>query len=244
MTKISDGCKIKRIHSEGDVSMRMRKKKNQAERLASLPNLLRFTTDELRFDASVEGLTLSLSQLFHNGNPVHLEIGSGKGQFAVTLAKTHPDINVLAVEKTDKVILPACEAALAEGVTNLLFVNLPAEYLPRYLPENSIDRLYLNFSCPYPKHTYAGHRLTNPRFLQMYRRFLKPDGELWQKTDNRGLFEYSIEQLSLEGWRLKNISLDLHHSDFEGNIVTEYEEKFSSQGLPIYRLEAVKPRKG
>lgn len=223
--------------------MRMRKKKNQAERLSALPNLLRFSTDQLRYDVPVEGLTLSYRELFHNDNPVHLEIGAGKGQFAISLAKQHPEWNVLAVEKTDKVVLPACEAALAAGVTNLIFINLSAEYLPRYLPEGSVDRLYLNFSCPYPKHTYANHRLTNPRFLQMYRRFLKPEGELWQKTDNMHFFEYSLEQLSTCGWTLKNISLDLHNSGFEGNIVTEYEAKFSSQGLPIYRLEAVRPDK-
>lgn len=223
--------------------MRMRKKKNQAERLSVLPNLLRFSTDQLRYDVPVEGLTLSFADLFHNDNPVHLEIGSGKGQFAITLAKQHPEWNVLAVEKTDKVVLPACEAALAAEATNLIFINLSAEYLPRYLPESSVDRLYLNFSCPYPKHTYANHRLTNPRFLQMYCSFLKPGGELWQKTDNMHFFEYSLEQLSAGGWKMKNISLDLHNSDFEGNIVTEYETRFASQGLPIYRLEAVCPGK-
>ena len=221
--------------------MRMRKKKNQAERLDALPNLLRFSTDELRFDVPVEGLKLSFEELFGNRNPVHLEIGSGKGQFAVTLAKEHPEWNILAVEKTDKVILPACEAALAAGAENLLFLNLPAEYLPRYLPTESVERLYLNFSCPYPKHTYANHRLTNPRFLQMYATFLKEGGEIWQKTDNQAFFEYSLESFSACGWKMQHISLDLHHSDFQGNIVTEYEQKFVSEGKPIYRLEAVRP---
>lgn len=221
--------------------MRMRKKKNQEERLSALPNLLRFSTDELRYDVPVEGQTLSFDELFHNSNPVHLEIGSGKGRFAVELATRHPEWNVLAVEKTDKVILPACEAAMKAGVTNLVFINLPAEYLPRYLPKESIDRLYLNFSCPYPKHTYANHRLTNPRFLSLYKQFLKPGAELWQKTDNMHFFEYSIEALSSSGWTLHDVSLDLHHADFPENIVTEYEEKFASAGLPIYRLTATRP---
>jgi len=221
--------------------MRMRKKKNQAERLSALPNLLRFSTDELRYDVPVEGQTLSYEKLFGNKNPVHLEIGSGKGTFAVTLAKKHPEWNILAVEKTDKVILTACEAALAAGVSNLLFVNLPAEYLPRYLPKESVERIYLNFSCPYPKHTYRNHRLTNPRFLALYEKFLKSGGEVWQKTDNQGFFEYSLEQFSACGWTMRHISLDLHRSDFADNIVTEYEAKFVAEGKPIYRLEAKKP---
>lgn len=223
--------------------MRMRKKKNQEERLSSLPNLLRFTTDNLRFDGLTEKEYLDFESLFHNSNPVHLEIGAGKGQFAIKHAKRNPEINVLAVEKIDKVILPACEAALKEGLTNLVFVNINAEYLPRYIPENSIERLYLNFSCPYPKHTYANRRLTNPFFLSIYRGFLKKNAEIHQKTDNMHFFEYSLEQLSSDGWKIKNVSLDLHNSSFEGNIVTEYEEKFVSQGKPIYRLEAVCPNK-
>ncbi|MBO5410241.1 MAG: hypothetical protein J6A60_03165, partial [Clostridia bacterium] len=100
------------------------------------------------------------------------------------------------------------------------------------------ERIYLNFSCPYPKNRYANHRLTNPRFLKSYDIILKNGGEIHQKTDNTGFFEYSIEQLSGYGFALKNVSLDLHSSSFEGNIETEYEHRFASQGLPIYRLEA------
>ena len=106
------------------------------------------------------------------------------------------------------------------------------------MPRNSIDRIYLNFSCPYPKYTYAAHRLTNRRFLDSYREYLKPAGEIHQKTDNMHFFEYSLEQYSLAGYGIKNISLDLHGSDFQGNIVTEYEKKFSDIGMPIYRAEA------
>ena len=203
-----------------------------------MDNLIRFKTEELRFNADVEKQYLDFEEIFGNSNPVHLEIGAGRGQFAIELALSYPEINVLAVEKIDKVILPACEAAAEKGIKNLVFANINAEYLPRYIKEKSIERLYLNFSCPYPKHTYANRRLTNPFFLNIYRDLLKDDAEIHQKTDNMGFFEYSIEQFSCNGWKLKNISLDLHNSDFKENIVTEYEAKFVSQGKPIYRLEA------
>lgn len=218
--------------------MRIRKKKNHEERLSAMSNLIRFETDNMRFDENEKKQYLDFEKIFGNSNPVHLEIGAGRGQFAIELAIRHPEINVLAVEKIDKVILPACEAAAEKGIKNLVFANINAEYLPRYIPDCSIDRLYLNFSCPYPKHTYANHRLTNPFFLNIYKNLLKKEAEIHQKTDNMHFFEYSIEQLSKEGWKLKNISLDLHNSDFEDNIVTEYEGKFASQGKPIYRLEA------
>ena len=168
-----------------------------------------------------------------------VEIGAGKGQFAIELAKRNPGINVVAVEKTDKVVLIACENAMKAGLKNLIFLNINAEYLPRYISPDSISRLYLNFSCPYPKHTYANKRLTNPFFLNIYKDFLKDNAEIHQKTDNMHFFEYSIEQFSQSGFSLKNISLDLHNSGFDGNIETEYEQKFVAQGLPIYKLEAV-----
>ena len=221
------------------MKMRMRKKKNQEERLSALTNRLTFTTDELRFDAEVEKQYIDFAALFHNDNPVYMEIGAGKGQFAIELARRNPDINVLAVEKTDKVLLIACENAMKADLKNLVFLNINAEYLPRYISPNSISRLYLNFSCPFPKHTYANKRLTNPFFLNIYKGFLKENAEIHQKTDNMHFFEYSIEQFSNNGFALKNISLDLHNSDFTDNIETEYEQKFVARGLPIYRLEAV-----
>ena len=119
------------------------------------------------------------------------------------------------------------------------FLNCAAELLPCFLPPESIQRLYLNFSCPYPKYTYASHRLTHPRFLQSYRQYLAPNAEIHQKTDNMHFFEYSVEQFSSCGYKIKNVSLDLHNSPWQKeNIMTEYEMKFSQMGLPIYRLEA------
>lgn len=219
----------------------MRKKKNQAERLAALPNLMRFSTDCLRYDVIPGGESLDFGSVFGNRNPVWMEIGCGKGKFAVETAKRNPEVNIFAVEKTDKAVLSACESALRENAANLIFANINAEYLPRYIPAESVERLYLNFSCPYPKHGYENKRLTNPFFLKIYADFLKPGGRLCQKTDNMHFFEYSLEQLSACGWKIENVSLDLHNSGFEGNITTEYEEKFLAQGMPIYRLEAVRP---
>ena len=167
-----------------------------------------------------------------------LEIGCGKGQFAREIAKRNPDKNFLAVEKSSNVIVDAAQMAIDEGIPNLRFARGEAEYLDCFIPEKSVECIYLNFSCPYPKNTYARHRLTYRAFLEIYRRILVDKGEIYQKTDNMHFFEFSLEEFSAANYGLKNISLDLHNSGFEGNIVTEYEKKFSDMGMPIYRLEA------
>lgn len=223
--------------------MRMRKKKNLSERLeACAAVLVEAKYADLNFDTPVEeDLSLDLAALFGNNNPVHLEIGCGKGGFVTEIAKRNPDINYLAVEKTANVIVCGCESVLREELPNVRFLKMSAEYLWRYIPAKSIDRLYLNFSCPFPKEKYRNHRLTAPRFLRIYKQILKDGAEIHQKTDNMHFFEFSLENLSQNGFALKNVSLDLHNSGFEGNIVTEYEHRFSSQGFPIYRLEAYIP---
>lgn len=170
--------------------------------------------------------------------PLWLDIGCGKGQFACELAKQNPNINIIAVEKNTNVIVKACEKAIASNIQNVRFLKCGAEYLTKFLKPSSVGRIYLNFSCPFPKKSHVSHRLTSPTFLKLYKELLCEGAEIHQKTDNKVLFEYSIEQLSQFGFTLKNISLDLHNSGFENNIVTEYEQKFVSQGLPIYRLEA------
>jgi len=167
-----------------------------------------------------------------------LEIGCGKGRFAVEYAKQHPEINVLAVEKSANVIVGACEIAKNENVNNLRFICGSAEYLPKFIPNRSISQIFLNFSCPFPKKAYASHRLTHRNFLNIYKLLLKQGAEIHQKTDNMHFFEFSLEEFSKSGFSLQNISLDLHNSDFEGNIMTEYESRFVSLGQPIYRLEA------
>lgn len=219
--------------------MRMRRKKHLEERLAQCSNIIKLISDDCNFVTAIEKKEyIDLASLFGNDNPVVLEIGCGKGKFACELAKSNPDINVLALEKCANVVVIAAEKAMNEEISNLKFLHGGAEYLEKYLEPQSIERIYLNFSCPYPKNRYANHRLTNPRFLKSYDVILKNGGEIHQKTDNTGFFEYSIEQLSGYGFALKNISLDLHSSSFKGNIETEYEHRFASQGLPIYRLEA------
>lgn len=219
--------------------MRMRKKKYLEERLAQCTNIIPLFSDDRNFQTAIEKKEyIDLEALFGNSNPVVLEVGCGKGKFACELAKCEPNINVLALEKCANVIVMASEAAEKDNIQNLKFLHGGAEYLEKYLKPQSMERIYLNFSCPYPKNSYANHRLTNPRFLKSYAVILKEGAEIHQKTDNMHFFEYSIEQFSSFGFKLKNISLDLHNSGFEGNIETEYEHRFSSQGFPIYRLEA------
>lgn len=220
--------------------MRMHRKKNLDERIdAASDYLIIMNNSSLNYnDAPKEMHLINYSEFFKNDKPVYLEIGSGKGQFACEFARLNPDKNILCVERNRNVLILAIDKARELRLDNIRFICGTAEYLPSYLPEKSVEEIYLNFSCPFPKHRHIAHRLTNPRFLEIYKKILKPEGAICQKTDNMHFFEYSIEQLSYCGFKLSNISLDLHNSDFEGNIVTEYEKKFSSQGFPIYRLEA------
>lgn len=220
--------------------MRMKRKKNLDERIAaSLDYLTIMKNESLNYnDAVKEDHLIDLTKLFGNGKPVVLEIGSGKGQFGCEYARRNPQRNILCVERNRNVLILAIDRARAMGLDNIRFLCGTAEYLPSYIDENSVEEIYLNFSCPFPKHRHIAHRLSNPRFLEIYKKILKPDGVICQKTDNMHFFEYSIEQFSACGFKLSNISLDLHNSNFEGNIVTEYENKFASRGFPIYRLEA------
>lgn len=221
--------------------MRMRKKKNLDNRLEQVGDYLLICRPESldhRDAAQVQHL-LDYAQLFGNQNPVYLEIGCGKGGFGCAFAQKHPEWNILCVEKTRNVLVQACETAQAQQLSNIFFLCCAAEYLPAYLPEQSIAGIYLNFSCPFPKKKYAAHRLTHSRFLEIYKRVLMPGAHICQKTDNMHFFEFSIENLSEAGFTVSNVSLNLHASSYmEENIMTEYEAKFSAQGMPIYRLEA------
>lgn len=220
--------------------MRMRRKKHLDERLSSVSDILLSGEHEDRnFDTAIlEKEYIDINDWFGNNNPVYLEIGCGKGRFAVRYAKRHKDINLIAVEKDANVIVSACELCIEENVSNLRFIKCSAEYIEKYIRPNSVSRIFLNFSCPYPKNKYASHRLTSDRFLEIYKRVLMAGAKIEQKTDNMHFFEFSIEQFSNAGFKLSHVSLDLHNSDFDDNIVTEYESRFVAQGLPIYRLEA------
>lgn len=220
--------------------MRMRKKKNLEERLKSVSDIL-FTSDieDRNFNTAIKTKEfLDLDNWFEKKQPLYLEIGCGKGKFACEFAKQNPNINLLAVEKNGNVLVEACERAKKENISNLRFIKGGAEYLEKYLKAGSVERIFLNFSCPFPKKAYASHRLTHNKFLKIYKNILAPNAQIHQKTDNMHFFEFSIEQFSTSGFALKNVSLDLHNSDIEDNIETEYEHRFASLGQPIYRLEA------
>ena len=217
----------------------MRRKKNLDERIKKCGDVfINISNSESRDLREIKPDKLfDFQDLFKNDNPVVLEIGCGKGRFANTLAKNNPDINVLAVEKIDNVLVSAAETAVEQGLTNIKFLCCGAEYLPRYIKEKSISALYLNFSCPYPKKRYESHRLTAKRYLDIYKKLLCDNSYIYQKTDNIHFFEYSLKSFTDNGFYINDISLDLHKSDIEGNIMTEYEEKFSSIGMPIYYLK-------
>lgn len=220
--------------------MRMRRKKHLEERLDACSDIIiSMYREDRNFSTSVQKKEyIDTEKLFGNKNPIYLEIGCGKGKFAAELAKKNTEINILAVEKTSNVIVEAAERAKAEKIPNLKFLLGPAEYLPVFIKDKSVDRIYLNFSCPFPKKRYASHRLTHKNFLEIYKDLMTDTAEIHQKTDNTHFFEFSIEQLSQSGFAMKNVTFDLHSSGFEDNIMTEYEERFTKKGFNIYRLEA------
>ena len=220
--------------------MRMRRKKNLDERLAACKEVMLYMQcqNEHANDALSEEFFADSRKIFGNDNPLFLEIGCGKGGFAIEFARQNPDINLIAVEKTPNVLVTGMEEQMKLRLPNLRFCMGQAEYLDHLFHDGTIDRIFLNFSCPFPKNRYAMHRLTHARFLAIYHKIMKENAEIHQKTDNMHFFEFSLEQLSNNGFPLKNISLDLHNSGFEGNIMTEYEKRFTDLGQPIYRLEA------
>lgn len=224
--------------------MRMRRKRNLDERLAACADVMIYMQNQNEFanDPLKEELFFDSRKVFGNDNPVHLEIGCGKGGFILELAAKTPGINYIAVEKTPNVIVTGAERLKELGLPNVRFCLGQAEYLTHLFRPHSVGRLYLNFSCPFPKESYARHRLTHTRFLKIYHEVLEYGAEIHQKTDNRRLFEFSIEHFSANGFAMRNVSLDLHNSGYEGNIMTEYEARFTQMGLPIYRLEAINPR--
>lgn len=181
---------------------------------------------------------IDFSEYFTNDAPLVLEIGCGKGQFTTEYAKRNPDKNIVGIECVPGVLVIACEKAMEAETDNLRFLEMRAEYLPVFIKEKSVSEIFLNFSTPFPKARHEKHRLTSPEFLSIYKKILVPNGKITQKTDSLDFFEYSIESFQSNGFEVTSIIRDLHNSGFEGNIVTEYEQKFAQQGLPLYRLEA------
>ncbi len=179
---------------------------------------------------------------FGNNNPIHIEIGSGKGQFVSGMARQNPNINYIGIEIQESVLVVALEKALATDVPNLQLLHVNGGQVTDYFEDGEVAQIYLNFSDPWPKKRHAKRRLTHESFLVGYEKVLPPFGELHFKTDNRGLFEYSLASFSQFGLVLKQVWLDLHQVEFLGNVMTEYEEKFSAKGHPIYRVEVIFPQ--
>ncbi len=178
-------------------------------------------------------------EVFGNNQPLHIEVGTGKGQFVTGMALANPTINYIGIELYDSVIVSALEKVLdANTPPNLRLLKVNGADLDKYFQKDDVSRVYLNFSDPWPKTRHAKRRLTHGGFLKLYESILIDNGEIHFKTDNRGLFEYSLISMSEYGMLLKYVSLDLHANMPEDNIMTEYEEKFSAKGQPIYRLEA------
>ena len=226
------------------MSMRMRKKRNFDARMQACGDLLlaQGANGILNMKEAAENYRalIDFSTAFGNDNPVALEIGCGKGGFVCALALKQPNVNFLALEKMSNVILTPMEEVKKQGIENIRFLNIRAECLPCYIPENSLDVIYLNFSTPLPKLGYATQRLTHRNFLQVYKKLLKAGGRIIQKTDDRDFFDFSLEEYASCGFVLENVSYDLHEKgNPEWNIVTEYEQKWVEKGFPIHRVEAV-----
>mgnify|MGYP002519147191 CR=1 FL=1 len=221
--------------------MRIRRKKNLEERLgAASEYLLRADTEILDARAAREKKAyIDFEKLFGNADPVEMEIGCGKGGFIIELAKQNPDKNFLAVELLDNIIVMAAESAAVAGVKNLKFFTCGADYLARYVKEEGIERLYLNFSPPYNGKRYENRRLTKSELIEDYKSFLKVGGEVLQKTDDKEFFDYSLAHFVKFGFDTEDISKKLDSGEIK-NVQSEYERKFRSSGLPVYALSAVK----
>ena len=184
------------------------------------------------------------AEVFQNDHPIHIEVGMGKGQFIIEMARRNPEVNYIGIEKYSSVLVRAVEKLEDFEQDNLRLIRMDAENIEEVFDKDEVDRIYLNFSDPWPKDRHAKTRLTSTRFLERYDNILTPEGRVMFKTDNKDLFDFSLEQVEEAGWILENHTYDLHHSEYnEGNVMTEYEEKFSAKGNPICRLVAYRHAK-
>jgi len=173
-----------------------------------------------------------------NGNPIHIEIGMGKGRFLMTLAALHPDGEYIGIEKYSSVLIRAVQKQEERRLPNLHFIRMDAEEIQTVFGPGEVGRIYLNFSDPWPKDRHAKRRLTSKEFLKRYEGILTPDGVLEFKTDNRKLFDFSLESAAEAGWKLQACTFDLHQEEalVRENVMTEYEERFSAEGNPICKM--------
>ena len=180
-------------------------------------------------------------EVFGNHNPIHIEVGMGKGKFIMELARTNPEINYIGIERYSTVMLKALQKREQLQLSNIYFMCVDAKNMAEIFEPGEVARIYLNFSDPWPKDRHAKRRLTSPQFMEVYDKILSKDGRVEFKTDNRGLFDYSLESVPEAGWKILESTFDLHHSDMaEGNVMTEYETKFAAEGKPICKLTAVR----
>lgn len=177
-------------------------------------------------------------EIFKNENPLYLEIGCGKGRFLMEMAENHPDINFLGIEKMSSVLIRAVEKQEEKELPNLFFLCINADNLTAYFDEGEIDKIYLNFSDPWPKDRHHKRRLTSREFLERYEHILKKRSVVEFKTDNNGLFDFSLEEVNARGWEILDMTRDLHHTPemLEGNVMTEYEERFTLLGNKINKM--------
>ena len=178
-------------------------------------------------------------EVFVKKQPLHIEVGMGKGRFLMDLARLHPDINYIGIERYSSVLLRGLQKRSEMDLENIYFMCIDAKDMTEIFAPGEVDRIYLNFSDPWPKDRHAKRRLTSPVFMSVYDKILAPRGVVEFKTDNRGLFEYSMESIPSAGWEITEHTSDLHNSTMaEGNVMTEYEMKFASEGKPICKLIA------
>ena len=179
------------------------------------------------------------AEVFQNDHPIHIEVGMGKGQFIIEMARRNPEVNYIGIEKYSSVLVRAVEKLEDFEQDNLRLIRMDAENIEEVFDKDEVDRIYLNFSDPWPKDRHAKRRLTSPDFMKVYDQVLAKDGRVEFKTDNQDLFTYSLEAIPEAGWTIEASTRDLHHSDMaEGNVMTEYETKFSAMGNPICKLVA------
>ncbi|EQB24192.1 TPA: tRNA (guanosine(46)-N7)-methyltransferase TrmB [Streptococcus equi subsp. zooepidemicus] len=209
--------------------MRVRKRKGAQEYLENNPHYVILEPE------AAKG---RWCEVFGNDHPIHIEVGSGKGAFITGMALKNPEINYIGIDIQLSVLSYALDKVLASQAPNVRLLRVDGSSLTNYFDAGEIDMMYLNFSDPWPKSRHEKRRLTYKSFLDTYKQILPENGEIHFKTDNRGLFEYSLASFSQYGMTLKQVWLDLHASDYPDNVMTEYEARFAKKGQVIYRLEA------
>lgn len=209
-------------------------------RLRNVPGAREVMAENQYVFTEPEGMKGTWHDIFGNNSPIYIEIGMGKGRFISALAAQNPDINYVGIEKYSSVLLRAVEKQNEFQLPNLRFIRMDAETICDVFGEGEVDRIYLNFSDPWPKDRHAKRRLTSRQFFSRYHSILKKDGQVEFKTDNKDLFDFSVGEVKEAGWNLDACTYDLHHDMFlnEGNVMTEYEERFSQAGNPICKLIA------